>query len=99
MGHALKSLLGFGSGFDGDNAHYTLLNYLFLLAVAMLACSPVVPFVAGKLTAAAEKGGTVGVLVRGVINTVAVAAPVALLVLSALALVGDSYNPFLYFRF
>jgi hypothetical protein len=34
-----------------------------------------------------------------VTNTVAVAAPIALLILSALALVGDSYNPFLYFRF
>ena len=41
----------------------------------------------------------VGGLVRAVTNTVAVAAPIALLILSALALVGDSYNPFLYFRF
>ena len=43
--------------------------------------------------------GALGGLARAVTNTVAVAAPIALLILSALALVGDSYNPFLYFRF
>ena len=99
MGHALKSLFGFGQGFNGDNAHYTLKSYLFILLVAMIACTPIIPFLAKKLTAAAEKDGVLGGLARAVTNTVAVAAPIALLILSALALVGDSYNPFLYFRF
>ena len=99
MGHALKSLFGFTQGFNGDNAHYTLKSYLFILLVAMIACSPIVPFLSKRLTAAAEKDSAVGGLARAVTNTVAVAAPVALLILSALALVGDSYNPFLYFRF
>ncbi len=99
MGQALKCLFGFGNGFDGDNAHYTLLNYLFILTVAVVACSPIVPFCAKKLTAAAESEGGLSGLARAVTNTVAVAAPVVLLVLSVLALVGDSYNPFLYFRF
>ena len=99
MGHALKSLFGFTQGFNGDNAHYTLKSYLFILLVAMIACSPIIPFLSKHLTAAAEKEGTVGTLARAVTNTVAVAAPIALLILSALALVGDSYNPFLYFRF
>ena len=65
----------------------------------MIACSPIIPVLSKRLTAAAEKDGTVGGLARAVTNTVAVVAPVALLILSALALVGDSYNPFLYFRF
>ena len=99
MGHALKSLFGFTQGFNGDNAHYTLKSYLFILLVAMIACSPIIPFLSKRLTAAAEKESAVGSLARAVTNTVAVAAPVALLILSALALVGDSYNPFLYFRF
>ena len=99
MGHALKSLFGGYQGFNGDNAHYTLKSYLFILLVAMIACSPIIPFLSKHLTAAAEKEGTVGTLARAVTNTVAVAAPIALLILSALALVGDSYNPFLYFRF
>ena len=99
MGHALKSLFGGYQGFNGDNAHYTLKSYLFILLVAMIACSPIIPFLSKHLTAAAQKEGTVGTLARAVTNTVAVAAPIALLILSALALVGDSYNPFLYFRF
>ena len=99
MGHALKSLFGFGQGFNGDNAHYTLKSYLFILLVAMIACTPIIPFFAKKLTAAAEQESALGGLARAVTNTVAVAAPIALLILSALALVGDSYNPFLYFRF
>ena len=99
MGHALKSLFGFTQGWNGDNAHYTLKSYLFILLVAVIACSPIIPFLSKHLTAAAEKDSAVGGLARAVTNTVAVAAPIALLILSALALVGDSYNPFLYFRF
>ena len=99
MGHALKSLFGGYQGFNGDNAHYTLKSYLFILLVAMIACTPIIPFFAKKLTAAAEQESALGGLARAVTNTVAVAAPIALLILSALALVGDSYNPFLYFRF
>jgi alginate O-acetyltransferase complex protein AlgI len=99
MGHALKSLFGGYQGFNGDNAHYTLKSYLFILLVAMIACTPIIPFFTKKLTAAAEKDGALGGLARAVTNTVAVVAPIALLILSALALVGDSYNPFLYFRF
>jgi alginate O-acetyltransferase complex protein AlgI len=99
MGHALKSLFGGYQGFNGDNAHYTLKSYLFILLVAMIACTPIIPFFTKKLTAAAEQESALGGLARAVTNTVAVAAPIALLILSALALVGDSYNPFLYFRF
>ena len=99
MGQALRSLFGACNGFNGDNAHYTLLNYLFILIVAVIACTPIVPFFTKKLTAAAEGEGAFSGFARAVTNTVAVVAPIALLILSALALVGDSYNPFLYFRF
>ena len=99
MGHALRSLIGVGNGFNGDNAHFTLKSYLFILIVAMIACTPIIPFLQKKLTTAAENRGFVGGVARTVVNVVAVVAPVALLVLSVLALVGDSYNPFLYFRF
>ena len=99
MGQALRCLFGLGKGLNGDNAHFTLLNYLFFLAVAILACSPIAPYLARKLTAAAEGNGPGGGLARAAANIAAVVIPVALLVLSVLALVGDSYNPFLYFRF
>ena len=99
LGQALASLFGFGNGWNGDNAHYTLQNYLFILIVAMVACSPVIPWLSARLASSAERGGALGGLSRGVLQVTAVVIPVALLALSALALVGDSYNPFLYFRF
>ena len=99
MGQALKSLLGMNNGFNGDNAHYTLLNYLFILTVAAVACTPLAAWLGKKLMAAAEKEGRGALVARSVVNVAAVAIPVVLLILSVLALVGDSYNPFLYFRF
>ena len=99
LGHALKSLFFFGNGINGDNAHFTLNSYVIILAVAVVACTPLASLVGKKLMAAAEKNGGVGLIARSVVNIAAVVIPVALLILSVLALVGDSYNPFLYFRF
>ena len=99
LGDALSCLFGFGNGFVDITARTTLLNYLFFLPVAILACTPVVPWLAGKLHNAAARRGGVGTISVGVMNAIAAIAPVLLLGLSALALVGDSYNPFLYFRF
>ena len=99
LGHALRSLVGFGNGWNGDNAHYTLLNYVFILIISMVACAPVIPWLAGKLASAAEGESLSGGAARVVLQISAVVVPVGLLILSVLALVGDSYNPFLYFRF
>ena len=99
LGHALTSLVGLGNGWNGDNAHYTLQNYLFILLISVVACSPLIPWLSGRLASAAERGGALSGAARAVLQVAAVVAPVALLALSALALVGDSYNPFLYFRF
>ena len=99
LGQALKALFGFSNGWNGDNAHYTLRSYLFILAVAILACAPIVPWTARKLASATRRGDILGGAARAVANVAAVVIPVGLLVLSVLSLVGDSYNPFLYFRF
>ena len=102
MGDALTCLFGFGKGFGDMTARITFLNYLFILAISVVACTPVVPFLRDKLSAAITAEGTPPVAratARGLLNVVAVAAPVVLLCLSILAMVGDNYNPFLYFRF
>ena len=107
MGQMLKSLFGLiggfvsdlVSGFVGDGAHYTLLNFLFILLVSAVACTPLATYLAGRLTAAATREGGWGRVARVVLNVAAVLIPVTLLVLSVLSMVGDSYNPFLYFRF
>ena len=99
LGHALRALFGGANGFDGDNAHFTLLNYLFILIISMIACTPMIPWLSQRLTAASAGQGGMAAAARVLCNAVAVAAPVVLLILSVLSLVGDSYNPFLYFRF
>ena len=99
MGHALACLFGGGAGFGDITARTSFLNYLFLLIVAVVACTPVAPFLAGKLSSLAARDNTIGRVARATLNVAVVLIPVVLLALSVLALVGDSYNPFLYFRF
>ena len=99
LGQALKALFGFGGGWNGDNAHYTLRSYLFILIVAILACAPIAPWLTRKLASATRREDALGGVARALTNAAAVVIPVLLLLLSVLSLVGDSYNPFLYFRF
>lgn len=76
--------------FEGQSA---LLNYLFFLLVAVIACTPLPRLVyhriCSSLNVAAITAGTV----------MEWALPVAGLLFSISYLVGDSYNPFLYLQF
>lgn len=83
------------NGFWDLSARLTFLNNLFFLAVAILACTPAVSCLLRKVQTAA--GDTLAW--RGLVGAASVAAPVVLLFLSFLALVGNTYNPFLYFQF
>ena len=74
------------------SAQTTLSGNCFFLSISILACFPIVPALA-KLRDA--KSTPVNVIA----NAVAAVMPAILVILSALALIGDSYNPFLYFRF
>ena len=92
IGVVLKGLFGLnGNGFSDFETSNLWLNYLFFLIVAIVACTPLVH----KIGEWARKARGTAVL-YGVWD---VLAPVALLILSTMALVGNSYNPFLYFRF
>ena len=64
-------------------------NKLFLLLASVLACTPLLKRLGALLD---RRGGRLWAGLR-------MAIPVALLLLSTAALVGDSYNPFIYFRF
>jgi len=65
-------------------------NNLFLLTVSALACTPLAKTAGAWLDG---HGGGVWRVIRYAIL------PVVLLLLSTAALVGDSYNPFIYFQF
>ena len=81
-----------------------LLAHAVFLPVAMLACTPLIPAVGkrferlrGRVTEG--KSGGVGMVAVTVYDVVTAVIPVLLVLLSVLCLVGDSYNPFLYFQF
>lgn len=90
----VKGLLCLNGNQLADFQSITMLtNYCILLAVAVLACTPLMRLLYHKLcsstNAAAVVAGTVAEWVL----------PVAGLILSISLLVGDSYNPFLYLQF
>lgn len=94
-----KTLLGMfglnGNGFTSFEVNSTLWSHLFILIVCIVACTPIVRYCSNGLENLGRTMTPVGV-VNGVLRTVC---PVLLLVLSTTALVGNSYNPFLYFQF
>ncbi len=73
-----------------------LQNNLFILALCMLASTPFFRWLGEKLSAAGERSAGFGRIWTGVSCAVI---PIALLLVSTMGLVGNSYNPFIYFQF
>ena len=94
FGSAVADLF-FRNGFWDLTARLTLLNNLFFLAVAIAACTPILPFLMRK----AKEAAKLTPAWQGLVGAVSVASPVLLLFFSFLSLVGNTYNPFLYFQF
>ena len=78
-------------GFSDVQTDMAFKNNVFFLIVSVLACTPIVPAISSILDKTK--------FTKAVKAAVGVVIPVALLALSAFALAGDSYNPFLYFQF
>lgn len=96
LGTAIQGLFGNTAAAADMAVGLSLKNNIFLLAVACVACTPLAAALWHRCKAAAgERNGVVCVAaaVWEVIH------PVVLLLLSAMALAGNSYNPFLYFQF
>lgn len=96
IGTVLKGMFGLNqNGFAGYEAVTLLKNNLVFLVVAILAVTPLVRNVRKYLETQAKYSKKM-MRFKGVVFT---AAPVVLVLLSILSLVGNSYNPFLYFQF
>ena len=101
LGMALRGLFGGGTAAAGMAVGLSLKNNIFLLLVACVACTPLTAKLWQRWKAAAQ-GDSVFAgnrLLRGAAAVWEVIHPVLLLLLAAMALAGDSYNPFLYFQF
>lgn len=86
---------GNGNAFTDLSTHLTLMSNLWLLLFSFLACFPVGKALRLCLEKCAAKNGFWH-MIWGIWE---ILHPVALLLLSAMALAGNSYNPFLYFQF
>ena len=93
----VKGMFGLnGNALTAFNAVTLLKNNMFLLLVSAFASTPVMKWLRVELEDAVAGSG----FLTAVWNTLFYSLiPVVLLLLSTAALVGDSYNPFIYFQF
>ena len=93
----LKSLFGLnGNDFTSFTTEIQLKSHVFLLIAACIASTPVMKWLRQKLETYAHSHDSLGKYWDVAFYSVI---PVILLLLSTACLVGDSYNPFIYFQF
>lgn len=96
LGAVLSGMFGHtAAGVSSFEVLALVRSNLPILLISTLACTPVVPWLGRRLYEHSAHSG----LAWGIYRTVVVAAPVLLLLLATMTLVGDSYNPFLYWKF
>ena len=93
----VKSLFGLnGNALSSFTAETLLKNNVVLLAVSIFASLPVMKILRRKIEDALAGTGLMNAAWNVVFYSII---PVILLLLSTASLVGDSYNPFIYFQF
>ncbi len=93
---ALSGMFGAGARpLSSMTVYYTFLNHIFLIGFCVIAVTPLGKKLRDFCYGRVPENGAACRLLQ-VLDAVL---PAALLVLSLLTLVGDSYNPFLYFQF
>lgn len=86
-----------GNPFMTGETRIVLLNYVFFILLAVVAVTPLGKWLMQTLNRQTEmSSGAALVRVNGILR---IALPILLLFLSTMALIGNSYNPFLYFQF
>lgn len=96
IGLMLKGLLGLNhNGFVNLDVAMTLKNNIFFIIAAIIACTPLPVKIYKRMCRQCK----VSVFFKYLRRVIEIAGPVFLLLLATTALVGNSYNPFLYFQF
>ena len=85
-----------GNALTSFTSEMQLQSHMFLLPVAMIASTPLMMRLKLQLEPAAHSHGAVGVIWDVGFYSIL---PAALLLICTACLVGDSYNPFIYFQF
>ncbi|MCD8299854.1 MAG: MBOAT family protein [Clostridiales bacterium] len=96
IGTVFKGMFGLnGNEFTSMAVSLSMRNNIFFLIFAIAASTPLMKLIYKKVQSISQHNRSVFYL----INIYDIALPIVLLALSAFALVGNSYNPFLYFQF
>ena len=96
LGHMLKGMFGLNhNGFVNLEVVMTFKNNIFFIIVAVIACTPLAKELYKWMC---RKCKTV-VIFKYLRRIIEIAGPVLLLLVATMALVGNSYNPILYFQF
>ena len=96
----VKSLFGLnGNALTGFTSEIQLKSHSILLAVSIVASTPLMKVLRQKVEAWAQSHGPVSPVCTAWNVVFYSILPVILLLLSTAGLVGDSYNPFIYFQF
>ena len=96
LGTALKSMFGLnGNSFTALSSRLVFQNNMFFLAFCVVAVTPLGKTLGNMLKNLSQKS-TSWLTVYGIWDA---ALPILLLIMSSMALAGNSYNPFLYFQF
>ncbi len=91
-----KGMFGIGtSGFVNMNVKTVFLKYIFFLIFAIIAVTPLGKNIRKRMLVEGRQNKAMFTFA----NILDMVTPAILVVISALALVGASYNPFLYFQF
>ena len=96
LGHMLKGMFGLNhNGFLNLEVAMTFKNNIFFIIVAVIGCTPL----AKELYKWMCRQCKTVFIFKYLRRIIEIAGPVVLLLIATMALVGNSYNPFLYFQF
>lgn len=97
LGTVFKGMLGLnGNPFTSFQVKLFFENRVFVLLVSMLCCTPLLKKLGDRLAALSSGSSALCTVYRALHYCII---PAVILVFSTAMLVGDSYNPFIYFHF
>ena len=95
--YIIKAMFGAnGNEFINFEASTIILNNIVFVMICIFAATPITKIISRRINKLMNTASINAIWVYNVINIVI---PVVLLFLSTISLIGDSYNPFIYFRF
>lgn len=92
MSRFLKAMIGFGTGLEGGMSEYYAMSYAFVFVIAAILAATIPTRIASRIAVQINLRNNTKIVIKNCLC-------VFIFIVSIAFLIGDSYNPFLYFRF